>query len=73
MHISLSLDGKVELCYNPAVPFLRGQLSVIEIHNRFRPDCSNIWEKVFFQFHFKEIRFEGNRNGCGVGFYIREE
>jgi len=51
----------------------RTRAIVIEIHNHFRPDCSNTLEKALSQFRFKEIRFEGDRHGCGVGFYLKEE
>jgi hypothetical protein len=51
----------------------RTRAIVLEIHNHFRPDCSSVLEKALSQFHFKEIWFEGDRRGCGVGFYLKEE
>ncbi|MDR2440201.1 MAG: FkbM family methyltransferase [Planctomycetaceae bacterium] len=46
---------------------------VIEFHNRFRPDCSEVFHKAVSKYHFKEISFHGNRNRGGVGFYINED
>jgi len=46
---------------------------VIEIHNHFRSDCSSVLAKALSQHSFKEVWFDGDRNGCGVGFYINEE
>jgi FkbM family methyltransferase len=51
----------------------RTRAIVIEIHNHFRPECSSVLNKALEQFRFKEIRFEGDRQGCGVGFYLKEE
>jgi hypothetical protein len=46
---------------------------VIEFHNHFRSDCSDVFHKAISKYHFKEISFHGNRTGCGVGFYINED
>ena len=51
----------------------RTRAIVIEIHNHFRPDCSSVLAKTLSQYRFKEVWFDGDRNGCGVGFYINEE
>jgi FkbM family methyltransferase len=46
---------------------------VIELHNHFRSDCSDVFYKAISKYHFKEISFHGNRSGGGVGFYINED
>jgi FkbM family methyltransferase len=46
---------------------------VIEFHNHFRSDCSDVFNKAISNYHFKEISFHGKRSGCGVGFYINED
>jgi FkbM family methyltransferase len=50
----------------------RTRAIVLEIHNHFNLDCSRNLEKALSQFRFKEVWFEGDRKGCGVGFYLNE-
>jgi FkbM family methyltransferase len=51
----------------------RTKAIIIELHNHFRSDCSDVFYKAISKYHFKEISFHGNKHGSGVGFYLNED
>jgi hypothetical protein len=72
--LKVDIEGSENELFRTNYEWLRKTRAiVIEFHNHFRSDCSDVFHEAVSKYHFKEISFHGKRHGCGVGFYINED